>query len=136
MANFSQRSLNQLMSCCQELQDICFEAIKKIDFVVIEGHRGQEAQEQAFATGKSQVHWPKGKHNKEPSDAIDIAPYFTEVTGHIDWKDMAAFGRLMGYIQRIAEEKGIRLRFGLDWDGDFRTMDENFVDAPHIEVIR
>lgn len=135
MPNFSQKSLEQLLTCDQRLQDILFEAIKFIDFIVIEGHRGKEEQNEAFRNGNSKLQWPNGKHNSSPSKAVDIAPYFADVTGKIDWKDMAAFGRLMGFIQRIAHEQGVKVRFGIDWDGDFRTRDENFVDAPHLEIV-
>jgi peptidoglycan L-alanyl-D-glutamate endopeptidase CwlK len=124
-----------LATCDLRLQSILNEAIKQIDFVVLEGHRNKEAQEAAFKKGTTKLHWPNGNHNKLPSRAVDIAPYFKDAPS-IDWKDLPAFGRLMGYIQRIAFEKNIKLRFGLDWDGDFRSMDESFLDAPHIELAK
>lgn len=134
MPVFSKTSRERLSTCDPRLQEILTEAIKTIDFIVIEGHRGQEAQDRAFKDGKSKLRWPHGKHNQHPSKAVDIAPYFVELK-NLDWKDSYAFGRLMGFIQRIALEKGVRLRFGLDWDGDFRSRDESFVDAPHIELV-
>jgi peptidoglycan LD-endopeptidase CwlK len=137
MPQFSQASLERLASCDVRLQVILNEVIKRIDFIVIEGHRSREGQEAAFAAGKTQKHWPHGNHNSIPSRAVDIWPWTPQ--GRIDWKDVTAAGRLMGYIQRVAEEKGIRLRFGLDWDGDWYTVDrdpdEAFLDAPHVEVI-
>ncbi len=72
-----------------------------------------------------------------PSNAMDIAPY---IRGDgINWKDVPAFARLMGAVQDIAWRHGTKLRFGLDWDGDFRTVgfdkDESFLDAPHVELL-
>lgn len=122
-------------TCDLRLRSILNEAIKYVDFVVLEGHRNKEAQEAAFKAGTTKLHWPHGNHNTLPSRAVDIAPYFVEPPS-IDWKDVPAFARLMGYIQRIADEKNIKLRFGLDWDGDFRTRDESFLDAPHIELAK
>lgn len=135
MPQLSQSSSSKLASCDLRLQSILNEVIKEIDFIVIEGFRDQAAQEAAFKAGATKLHWPNGNHNKNPSRAVDIAPYFIDVPSHIDWKDLPAFGRLIGYVQRVAYEKNIKLRFGLDWDGDFRTMDESFVDAPHIELL-
>jgi peptidoglycan L-alanyl-D-glutamate endopeptidase CwlK len=137
MPKFSQTSINKLITCDERLQVICNEAIEIVDFVVLEGHRGQKAQNEAVAKGTSKLLWPHGKHNSMPSKAIDIAPYLPEVK--IDWKDMIAFGRLMGVIQAIAHKHGFKVRFGLDWDGDFRSVDrdpdEDFLDAPHVEII-
>lgn len=137
MPYFSKASLDKLATCDPRLQLVLNEAIKIVDIVVLEGHRGEFAQNEAVANGTSKLSWPKGKHNAVPSKAVDVAPYLPQVK--IDWKDLIAFGRLMGVLQAIAFRHGIKLRFGLDWDGDFRSVDrdpdEDFLDAPHIEVI-
>ncbi len=137
MPVFSRQSLGRLNTCDQRLQDILNEAIKIVDITILEGHRGQAKQNEAFASGHSKLKWPNGKHNALPSRAVDIAPYFPDVK--IDWKDLIAFGRVMGVIQAIAHSKGVKLRFGLDWDGDFKSVDsdpdENFMDAPHVELV-
>lgn len=137
MPSFSNLSAQRLATCDPRLQHLLNEAIKYVDFVVLEGHRNEAAQEEAFRTGKSQKHWPNGNHNSLPSKAVDIAPFLPDVK--IDWEDLVAFGRLMGFIQCLAVQQGIKLRFGLDWDGDFRTVtrdpNEHFMDAPHVEVL-
>jgi peptidoglycan L-alanyl-D-glutamate endopeptidase CwlK len=138
MPAFSVASAAKLATCDQRLQDICNEVIKWIDFTVITGHRNEVDQEKAFSEGKSQKHWPQGNHNSLPSRAVDVWPWTPE--GKIDWKDAMAAARLMGYVQRVAQEKGIKLRFGLDWDQDWRTSgvadpDEHFLDAPHMELV-
>lgn len=137
MPTFSATSKQRLETCDPRLQELLNEAIKHIDFIVLEGHRGEAAQNEAFRKGTSKLPWPKGNHNSLPSRAVDIAPYFPEVK--IDWGDLIAFGRLMGFIQCLATQRGIKLRFGLDWDGDFRSVNrdpnEGFLDAPHIELV-
>jgi hypothetical protein len=138
MPSFSTTSLKQLATCDARLQDVLQAAILRVDFVILEGHRNEVDQNAAFAAGKSQKKWPEGNHNAYPSRAVDIAPYLPEVK--IDWNDLVAFGRLMGYIQCLADQRNIKLRFGLDWDGDWRTAgkndpNEHFLDAPHIELV-
>jgi len=136
MPSFSELSKGRLQTCDPRLQAIMNEAIKQVDFTILCGHRDQEAQREAVMHGFSKVGWPNSKHNVYPSIAVDIAPWFKVVK--IDWKDIPAFARLAGYLQRIAEEKGIKIRWGGDWDGDWRTAghddDERFLDAPHIEL--
>jgi peptidoglycan L-alanyl-D-glutamate endopeptidase CwlK len=135
MPNLSDASKTKLATCDARLQKILNEVICHIDFFVLEGHRGEAAQNDAVRKGTSKLPWPKGNHNSTPSRAVDIAPYFASPGEKIDWKDLAAFGRLMGYVQRVAHEHNVKLRFGLDWDGDFRSRDESFLDAPHIELV-
>jgi peptidoglycan L-alanyl-D-glutamate endopeptidase CwlK len=129
MPRFSSLSEQRLLSCDERLQRLMREAIKHVDFTVICGHRGRDEQEDAFRLGRSKVRWPNSKHNRYPSVAVDVAPY------PIDWQDTARFARLAGYIERIAQEMDIRIRWGGDWDMDGRTADERLVDMPHIELI-
>ncbi|SRR5258706_4481981 len=136
MPTFSQSSLDKLAACDNRLQKILQEAIKYIDFTVLQGHRGEVEQNAAVAAGTSKLPWPQGNHNAMPSRAVDVAPWFQGPVS-IDWKDLPAFARLMGYIQRISDEQGVKLRFGLDWNGNFRTLgDESFIDAPHVELAK
>lgn len=129
MPIFSQASKKQIETLHKDLQEILFEAIRFFDFSVIEGHRGKEKQEAAFAAGYSKVRWPKGKHNSFPSRAVDIAPY------PIDWKNTERFVLAAGFILCIARQKGIPLRWGGDWDSDDDTRDEKFRDFGHFELV-
>lgn len=132
MPKFSQRSLDQLATCDERLQKIAHKAIEIIDFTVIEGHRGKEAQDAAFAKGMTQVHWPLGKHNSMPSMAMDIAPYpidFSDKRGALE-----RFVFLHGIIHAIAHDLGITIRHGIDWNMDNDMRDERFRDYPHIEL--
>lgn len=128
------KSEERLGTCHVDLQRLIRTAAEQRDIFVIEGHREKERQDQAFASGKSQVQWPNGKHNRNPSTAVDVAPFWKEEG--FRWEDFPAFAFLMGYIERIAFELGVRVRFGLDWDRDFRIKgDSTLMDGPHIELI-
>lgn len=135
MPEFSKQSLEMLQHADKDLQLILNEAIKYIDFKILCTYRGKEEQEEAFAEGKSKLHFPFSNHNIKPSVAVDIAPYFVDLP-HIDWKDLLAFAVVYGVIKTIAIQKGISIRWGGDWDQDGRTKDETFMDLPHIELIK
>ena len=128
MPRFSRASTHQLRTCDQRLQDLFQEVVKRYDCTIIKGHRGQREQDQAFAEGKSKLKWPNGNHNQYPSKALDAAPY------PIDWNNMKRFYHFAGYVQRVAEEMGIPLRWGGDWDGDLDFSDQTFNDLVHFEI--
>jgi peptidoglycan L-alanyl-D-glutamate endopeptidase CwlK len=135
---FSSSSLAQLGTCDPRLQDVMGAVIGLFDFTVLEGHRGEADQERAYAKGLSKVHWPYGKHNSTPSQAVDIAPY------PIDWGDgegdvkaeaaRQRFCYLAGFVMAAAAQRGVRLRWGGDWNGDRDTRDERFRDLGHFEI--
>jgi peptidoglycan L-alanyl-D-glutamate endopeptidase CwlK len=129
VSRFSNLSEQRLSTCDERLQRILREAIKQVDLTVICGHRTRDEQDDAFRRGASTKRWPLSKHNRLPSLAVDIAPY------PVDWKDTARFARLAGYIERIAHEQGVPIRWGGDWDQDGRTTDERLIDMPHLELV-
>ena len=75
MPKYSTISKSRLVTCHQDLQTLFNEVIKYYDCTIVYGHRGEIAQNQAYAEGKSQLKWPNSKHNKWPSLAVDAAPY-------------------------------------------------------------
>ena len=134
MATFGPASLKELETLHPKLQAVLNKAIEHFDFSIIEGHRGQEAQDKAYATGKSKLPWPKGNHNKTPSTAADCAPY------PIDWSDrpdsIRRFCYMAGFIMMAARELDIPLRWGADWDHDDDLRDEKGLrDFPHFELL-
>jgi hypothetical protein len=112
-----------------DLQRLCDEVIKHVDFAITCGHRGEADQNNAFDRGASMVRFPEGKHNSLPSKAVDVAPY------PIVWSDTEAFTLLAGVFYGVAAMLGIRIRLGADWDGDFNTLEHSFKDRPHIEIV-
>lgn len=133
MPKLSLVSINRLATCDPRLQIVCEIAIEIMDFAVISGHRNQADQDAAFAAGTSKIKWPNGKHNKNPSQAVDLAPY------PLDWsnkpKAVARFYLLAGVILAVADILRIKIRWGGDWDGDWDLFDQNFDDLGHFEIV-
>lgn len=125
---FSKLSQDRLKTCHPDLQKIFNTVINFTDCTILEGHRGKEAQNKAFAEGKSKLKWPNGMHNKLPSLAVDVTPY------PIDWSDAGRLHVFAGRVLQIADEYGIELRWGGDWNGDGRTSDNRFDDLVHFEL--
>ena len=84
----------------------------------------------AFLRGNSKVQFPNSKHNSLPSLAVDAAPY------PIDWNDKKRFALFAGFVLGIAATKGIRLRWGGDWNMNYITLDNRFDDLPHFELVQ
>jgi peptidoglycan L-alanyl-D-glutamate endopeptidase CwlK len=97
MPKFSQESFSKLSTCHPELQVLFYEVIKHFDCQILEGYRNQEDQEKAFEAGATKLHWPDGRHNHQPSMAVDVAPY------PVDWKNAKRFYWFAGYVMGIAQ---------------------------------
>ncbi len=132
MPSFSKHSLARLETCDDRLIAICNRVIKCMDFTVVEGHRPNESQEIMFNTGRSKLRAGMSRHNREPSMAVDVAPYRN---GGIDWDSREHFILLAGHMFQAASELGVQLRWGGDWDGDLDFKDQSFNDLPHFEIV-
>jgi peptidoglycan L-alanyl-D-glutamate endopeptidase CwlK len=128
MPVFSQTSKDRLATCDARLQRVFTEVIRHFDCTVIVGHRGEKAQNEAFATGKTQLKFPSGKHNAMPSKACDVVP------APVDWTDSKRFYYFAGFVMAIAKSMGIKLRFGGDWNRDTQLKDNKFNDLVHFEI--
>ena len=128
MPRFGSRSINRLKTCDQKLQELFYEVVKHFDCSILEGHRGEEGQNKAYADGKSKVKHPNGKHNKFPSVAVDVAPY------PIDWSDRDRFHYFSGFVLGVAKQMGMNIRWGGDWNQDTKTKDNKFDDLVHFEI--
>lgn len=155
MPSFSNLSQSRLNQCHTDLQVILNEAIKYVDFSVISSYRNRDEQNELYARGFSKVIYPNSKHNKFPSLAVDVAPYYKKYGGALfggpeqlkrimrqTGKSKAevesfinkSYARLIGIFEGIALDYEISLRVGLDWNGDFDTLDQTFHDLGHIEL--
>jgi len=128
VAKFGKTSKKRLETCDERLQSLFNEVVKVFDCSILVGHRGEEDQNKAYKEGNSQVKWPKGKHNKKPSSAVDVAPY------PIDWEDRERFSYFAGFVKGVSWRLNIRVRWGGDWDGDTELSDNNFDDLVHFEL--
>lgn len=128
MYKFSQRSLDNLKNVDERLVRICNELIKRIDFAVIEGFRTPERQKELYDKGFSKIDGisKKGKHNYNPSLAIDIIPY---KKGHNPFdgskESDIMFDNLAKEFKQVAKELGINITWGGDW---------KFIDKPHFQL--
>lgn len=107
--NYSKLSLKRISECHPDLQKIAMELIKEMDVTVLCGYRNKEDQNTAFRLGNSRLQYPKSKHNKTPSLAIDIVPF------PIQWKNLEPYKEMRGRIDKIAKRLGIKIRF-ISWD--------------------
>ena len=136
MPMFSDSSITRLNECHVDLQLIFNNIIGFYDCVILEGHRNEERQNEMYRSGKSRVRYPNGKHNEQPSLAVDVAPY------PIDWNNRERFYYLAGIVdilsRRLYNEGKIshRVRWGGDWDRDYDYKDNSFDDLVHFELVK
>ena len=128
MASFGKKSKENLSTCHSDLQKVFYEVVKTFDCSVLEGHRDERRQNKLFEEGKTKVKYPTGRHNSNPSRAVDVTPY------PVDWDDRERQTLFAGFVIGIARSMDIRLRWGGDWDMDFKVMDNRFDDFPHFEL--
>ncbi len=118
------------------------------DWLIICGWRNEAEQHAAFISGASKVDWPNSKHNHtriltgkfyEPqtglvkiadSMAVDLSPY-----PYDQGRDVNRLYLIAGYAICLAEELGVKLRIGADWDGDLQTLDQRLNDPWHYELV-
>lgn len=121
MPRFSAHSRQQLETCHRDLQLLFNEVIKYFDCRIEEGHRDEESQNAAADAGFSQLRWPHSRHNKLPSEAVDVTPWPER------WKASDEKFRCMAHvIENVARMMGIRLTWGGRW--------LHFRDRPHWEL--
>ena len=129
MPSFGETSKKRLTTCDPRLQEVLQEVVKEFDCSVLEGHRSADRQQELFEQGKSKVQYPNSKHNSYPSAAVDVVPY------PVDWDDLERMAYFAGYVKGVAAAKGIKLRWGGDWDSDGYIKDHSFLDYPHFEIL-
>jgi peptidoglycan L-alanyl-D-glutamate endopeptidase CwlK len=136
---FGKSSREKLLTCDPALRAVATRALElsPVDFTIIYGWRDQATQNALVASGNSKTPWPTSKHNAVNSQgpcsrAIDFAPVSN---GRIDWKDTHMFALVAGVLFAAAKERGVKLRWGGDWDSDGNTTDQKFMDWGHIELL-
>lgn len=138
--SYSSTSKARLDQCHADLQLLFTTVLERTDHSILCGRRGQQAQDKAYRTGKSQLQYPNSLHNQAPSMAVDAAPYFVEIS-NIDWSDIKAMcifiGRVLETADRLYQQGDMthRVRSGGDWDMDGRTSDQRFNDLAHFELV-
>ena len=128
MYKFGRKSRERLATCDEKLQKVFNEVIKYVDCSVLEGHRSEERQNKLFEEGKTKVKYPVGRHNSNPSNAVDVTPY------PVDWNDRERQTLFAGFVLGVARGMDIKLRWGGDWNMNFKVKDNRFDDFPHFEL--
>jgi len=132
--SFGKTSRTNLDTVNFRLQEVMNDALATgiIDFSIAEGHRNKAKQNRYYDLGKSKVKYPDGKHNKIPSDAVDAVPFINNATS---WNKLHCC-ILAGIILTCAKNKGIKIRWGGNWDMDGEPItDQDFQDLVHYEEV-
>lgn len=133
---YSKSSLGKLETCHGELQIICLELSKTRDCTVVWGTRSLADQQKAYDSGASKMKPGKSKHNRNPSDAVDIVPA-AAIKLWAQKKDLPAseYQQFAKEFLKIAKRYGIEIRWGGDWDRDGDSSDQTFMDFAHFERV-
>ena len=126
--DFTRKELIRLSEAEKSLEDLCEAVNEKFPIFIICGHRNKEDQELAVISGHSKVHYPNSKHNSLPSKAVDLCPY------PINWDDRKAFYEMYKVVMATAQEMGIKIRAGADFNQDGDLTNDKWVDRPHFEI--
>ncbi len=136
MPKFSQSSFSKLATCHPDLQTLFYEVIKHFDCTILEGHRNQADQEKAFNSGNSTLHYPHGKHNAQPSNAVDVIPYPI----NFDDEKLGLWfgGYVLGIAQKLKDEGKMThsIRWGGSWNGLGKLNSSHVLnDIVHFEIV-
>ncbi len=130
------RSEKRLEGVNAALVSVIRRAAKRVQFdlFVVEGVRTKARQADLFAQGRTKpgpkVTWTlESKHIE--GRATDLAPM---VNGVIDWKDLKKFDQIAQAMFAAAEELGVSIRWGADWDADGNPRERGESDSPHFEL--
>ena len=134
MPQYSKTSLGKLEACHDDLQTIFNEVVKYFDNSIICGHRTEEKQNAAYKKGYSKLKYPKSKHNKLPSMAVDAIPFPISWDDHDRMRYFAGVVKGIAWMLRERGEISHDIRWGGDWDMDTDLADNRFQDLVHFEL--
>ena len=99
----------------------------KVDVMVAEGLRSKKRQANLLAQGKT---WTLNSRHLT-GHAVDIAPL---INGKVPWNDPKPWVELSKVVFECADELGVILQWGGDWDLDGEWRDESKFDGPHYQI--
>lgn len=113
--------------------------LSTVDFLVLEGVRTPQRQRELYAQGRTKpgpvVTWTLKSNHFVRADgyghAVDLAPF------PIDWEGPTRFPKFDAIAKAMfaaAEELGVRIRWGADWDQDGKARERGESDSPHFEL--
>jgi hypothetical protein len=129
MKELNQESLENLGTCCFELQRLFIEVSQNEFCKVLCGFRGEGPQNELFKSGNSEKKFPNSKHNVFPSLAVDVIP-FNEQAPVPSRERLNYFG---GYVKGVADQLGLKI----NWGAFMLYFDESGPYSPycHFELI-
>lgn len=138
MSNLNSRSNTNLVGVHPKFVSVVNRAaeICDVEFTVIEGVRTKERQAKLYAQGRTEagqiVTWTlNSNHFVNPKTgyghAVDILP----ATG---WNDLNGFNAVAESMFIAANELGVKIRWGADWDKDGKYREKGENDSPHFEI--
>lgn len=146
MFKFGKKSLENLVGVSEQLIRLHQFVITFFDHKITDGVRTLEEQKANVAKGVSKTmnskHLPQADGK---SHATDSEPYPDVDWGKVEKAlaavkaidprlDLLRFYYFQGVMRGAAERMGIKLRQGVDWNGDNNLSNQTFFDLPHNEV--
>lgn len=128
MREFSERSLRNLKGVHPDLVAVIEEALQSspVDFIVIEGVRTKERQQELFDQGFSKT--MNSKHLT--GHAVDLWPIDPNtgkaVSGRNNARLWALYKQVAPAVKQAADDLGVEVSWGGDW--------KKFKDGPHFEI--
>ena len=116
------RNHRHLKEVHPKLRSIIEESVRRLNFIVTDGHRGKKEQNDAFRKGFSKLKFPQSAHNSKLARAVDVVPY------PVVWNNYKKWNQLAKVVKKVAKEKGVKIIWGGDW--------KRFKDYPHFELHR
>lgn len=137
--NLGPKSLARLNGVHPSLVSVVKRAIEITtqDFSVLCGVRTAEEQKELYAQGRTKpgaiVTWTLKSNHFTSADgfghAVDLVPY------PVDWDTLPKFDAIAEAMMRAAEELGVTIRWGADWDMDGLVREAGESDSPHFEMV-
>ena len=132
--SFGPASLKAMQQVHPSLVRLMTLVLVEIDISVVDGIRTLDQQRLFVAKGLSKT--MNSKHLPQPdglSHALDVVPW-----AGFDWNapratnDLLLFG---GFVLGVASQASIGVRYGGDWNGNWKNSDNGFQDLDHFELL-
>ena len=117
--HFSNLSLSRLSTCHVELQRLMHAVMneQRMDFSILCGFRNKHDQNDAVKRGTSKLCWPHGRHNHDPSLAVDVCAY------PIDNFNQCNTARTM-VLATLIQQKAKELKIPVYWGGHWTHLND------------
>ena len=147
----SKLSISRLEGVNADLVKVVQRAIEitQQDFMVVEGVRSKEQCYINYGKGRTvaqctakgvpakyaqpklaKVTWLNNPLSSKhvTGKAVDLVPY------PVDWNDLTKFDQVAKAMFAAADELGVSIRWGADWDNDGNYREKGEYDSPHFEL--